>query len=76
MDLPSPPKSACRLSQLACILSAAVASNNENLEELQNKENELPLWPSRSVHQRCGSCDSIGVFIVILSLSILCIGVI
>ena len=61
VDLPSPPRSACRLSQLACILGAAVASNNENIEEIQNKENELPSWQARAVHQLCGSCDSIGL---------------
>ncbi|KAJ1522050.1 hypothetical protein ONE63_002365 [Megalurothrips usitatus] len=61
VNLPSPPKSAFRLSQLASILGAAVASNAENIEEMQNKENELPVWASKPIHQRCGSCDSIGL---------------
>ncbi|KAE8749720.1 hypothetical protein FOCC_FOCC003460 [Frankliniella occidentalis] len=61
VNLPSPPKSTCRFSQLASILGAAVASNSENIEEIQNKENELPTWASRPMHQRCGSYDSIGL---------------
>lgn len=61
VNLPSPPKSSCRFSQLACILGAAVANNANNLEVIQNKENELPTWVPRPVHQRSGSYDSIGL---------------
>jgi len=69
VQLAAPPGPKCRLRHLSNLLGAAAFATSPklNIEEMQNKENERPLWsdtPRRENHSeprlRCDSCDCIG----------------